>query len=177
VVAIFVYVGAEVSIGSFMVNFLEQPRIGGMDAVTAARHVSLYWGGAMVGRFAGSLLLRRIDAGRLLAACAAGASALVAAAVLFTGGAAMWSLLAVGLCNSVMFPTIFTLGIAGLGHLTSRGSSLLVMAAVGGAVIPVLVGILADRLGLQRALVVPVLCYLYVAFYGLRGSRRSAACG
>jgi FHS family L-fucose permease-like MFS transporter len=176
VVAIFVYVGAEVSIGSFMVSFLEQPGIGAMDAVTAARHVSLYWGGAMVGRFAGSLVLRRVDAGRLLAACAVVASALVAAAVLFTGRPAMWSLLAVGLCNSVMFPTIFTLGIAGLGHLTSRGSSLLVMAAVGGAVIPVLVGLLADRLGLQRALVVPVLCHLYVAFYGLRGSRRPAAC-
>jgi FHS family L-fucose permease-like MFS transporter len=174
VVAIFVYVGAEVSIGSFMVNFLEQPAIGGMDAVTAAQHVSLYWGGAMVGRFAGSLVLRRVDAGRLLAACATVASALVAAAVLSTGRPAMWSLLAVGLCNSVMFPTIFTLGIARLGHLTSRGSSLLVMAAVGGAVIPVLVGLLADRLGLQGALIVPMLSYLYVAFYGLRGSRRSA---
>jgi len=175
VVAVFLYVGAEVSIGSFMVNFLEQPRIGALDAVTAARHVSFYWGGAMVGRFAGSLVLRRVDASRLLAACATCAAALVTAALLGSGPLAMWSLLAVGLCNSIMFPTIFTLGIAGLGHETSRGSGLLVMACVGGAVIPVLVGLLADRAGLQRAFVLPALCYVYIVFYGLRGSRRSAA--
>jgi FHS family L-fucose permease-like MFS transporter len=172
VLAIFVYVGAEVSIGSFMVSFLEQPAIGGLDGVSAARHVSYYWGGAMVGRFAGSLVLRRIDAGKLLAICAAVASSLVVIAMLSTGTLAMWSLLAVGLFNSIMFPTIFTLAVDGLGKLTSRASSLLIMAIVGGAVIPVLLGLLADRFGLQRAFVLPALCYLYIGFYGLRGSRR-----
>jgi MFS transporter, FHS family, L-fucose permease len=177
VVAIFVYVGAEVSIGSFLVNFLEQPTIGAMDSVTAARHVSYYWGGAMLGRFIGSLVLRRVDAGRLLAACAAVASTLVVTALLSAGSLAMWSLLAVGLFNSIMFPTIFTLGVAGLGKLTSRGSSLLVMAIVGGAVIPVIFGLIADRAGLQRAFVLPALCYLYIVFYGLRGSRQKATEG
>ncbi len=174
VVAIFVYVGAEVSIGSFLVNFLEQPTIGAMDSVTAAKHVSYYWGGAMLGRFVGSLVLRRVDAGRLLAACAAVAATLVVTALLSAGSLAMWSLLAVGLFNSIMFPTIFTLGVAGLGKLTSRGSSLLVMAIVGGAVIPVIFGLIADRVGLQRAFVLPALCYLYIVFYGIRGSRQKA---
>jgi FHS family L-fucose permease-like MFS transporter len=171
VVAVFLYVGAEVSIGSFMVNFLEQPQTGGLDAVDAARHVSFYWGGAMVGRFAGTLVLRRADAGRVLAACAAAAAALVGASLLSSGSVAMWALLAVGLCNSIMFPTIFTLGIAGLGHETSRGSSLLVMACVGGAVLPVTFGLAADRFGLRSAYVLPALCYVYIAFYGLFGSR------
>ena len=170
--AIFVYVGAEVSIGSFLVNFLEQPSIGGMTAVVAARHVPYYWGGAMLGRFAGSVVLRRVDAGRALAACAAVAAGLVSTSLLASGSLSMWALLAVGLCNSIMFPTIFTLGIDGLGKLTSRGSSLLVMAVVGGAVIPVLFGVVADHFGLQRAFVLPVLCYGYIVFYGLRGSRR-----
>lgn len=177
VVAIFVYVGAEVSIGSFLVNFLEQPSIGGLDSVSAAQHVAYYWGGAMVGRFAGSLVLRHVDAGKLLAACAAVASALVMVAFLATGPLAMWSLLAVGLCNSIMFPTIFTLAIDGLGKLTSRGSSLLVMAIVGGAVIPVMFGLLADSFSLAQAFVLPALCYLYIVFYGLRGSRHPAATG
>jgi FHS family L-fucose permease-like MFS transporter len=170
-VAIFVYVGAEVSIGSFMVNFLEQPSIAGMDAVTAAKHVPSYCGGAMIGRFAGSVVLRRVDAGRLLAGCAAAAAALVMTAMLASGPLSMWPLLAVGLCNAIMFPTIFTLGIDGLGKLTSRGSSILVMAVVGGAVIPVWFGIVADLRGLQQAFVLPVACYLYIVFYGLRGSR------
>ena len=174
VVAIFVYVGAEVSIGSFMVSFLEQPTIGHMDAVTAARHVSFYWGGAMVGRFAGSLVLRYFDAGKLLAVFASLAALLVATALASTGTLATWSLLAVGLCNSIMFPTIFTLAVDGLGKLTSRASSLLVMAVVGGAVIPVLFGLVADHFSLQAALVLPVLCYGYVLFYGLRGSRHAA---
>ena len=140
--AIFVYVGAEVSIGSFMVNFLERPEIGGLSPVTAARHVSFYWGGAMVGRFAGSLVLRRVDAGRLLAGLPRPwRRGSCAVAIVSTGPLAMGAILAVGVCNSIMFPTIFTLGIDGLGKLTSRGSSLLVMSVVGGAVVPVLVGL------------------------------------
>jgi FHS family L-fucose permease-like MFS transporter len=173
VLAIFLYVGAEVSIGSFLVSFLEQPSIGGLSAVQAARHVSYYWGGAMVGRFAGSLVLRRVDAGKLLAGCAAMATTLVLLGLFTTGPLAMWSVLAVGLCNSIMFPTIFTLAIDGLGKLTSRGSSLLVMAIVGGAVIPVLFGLIADSVSLSRAFVLPALCYLYIVFYGLRGSRHA----
>ncbi len=144
-----------------------------MTAVVAARHVPYYWGGAMVGRFAGALVLRRVDAGRALAACAAAAAALVLTSLLASGPLSMWSLLAVGLCNSIMFPTIFTLGIDGLGKLTSRGSSLLVMAVVGGAVIPVLFGVVADAFGLQKAFALPVVCYLYIVFYGLRGSRHA----
>jgi FHS family L-fucose permease-like MFS transporter len=175
VVAIFVYVGAEVTIGSFLVSFLEQPAIGNLDPVSAARHVAYYWGGAMVGRFAGSLVLRYLDAGKLLALCAAVAAALVGVALVATGPLAMWSLLAVGLCNSIMFPTIFTLAVDGLGKLTSRASSLLVMAVVGGAVIPVLAGLVADRFTLQTALALPALCYAYVVFYGLRGSRHAEA--
>jgi FHS family L-fucose permease-like MFS transporter len=171
ILAIFLYVGAEVSIGSFLVSFLEQPAIGHMDAVTAARHVSFYWGGAMVGRFLGSLILRYFDAGKVLAACASAAALLVATALASTGMLATWSLLAVGLCNSIMFPTIFTLAVDRLGKLTSRGSSLLVMAVVGGAVIPVLFGLVADRFDLQMALLLPMICYGYIVFYGLRGSR------
>jgi MFS transporter, FHS family, L-fucose permease len=174
VLAIFLYVGAEVSIGSFMVSFLEQPAIGNMDAVTAARHVSFYWGGAMVGRFIGAVVLRKLDAGKVLAGCAAAAGALVVLALSTTGTLATWSLLAVGLCNSIMFPTIFTLAVDGLGKLTSRGSSLLVMAVVGGAVIPVLFGMVADRFSLQAALALPALCYVYIVFFGLRGARHDA---
>ena len=173
VVAIFVYVGAEVAIGSFLVSFLEQPEIGKLDPVTAARYVACYWGGAMVGRFAGSLVLRCIDAVKLFAICAAVAAALVGIALVATGPLAMWSLLAVGLCKLSMFPTIFTLAVDGLGKLTSRASSLLVMAVVGGAVIPVLAGLVADRFTLQTALALPALCYAYVVFYGLRGSRHA----
>jgi MFS transporter, FHS family, L-fucose permease len=173
VLAIFAYVGAEVSIGSFLVSFLERPEIGGLDPLRAARYVAFYWGGAMAGRFVGALVLRRVDAGRLLAAAAAVAATLVLVALTASGTAAMAAILAVGVCNSIMFPTIFTLGIAGLGHLTSRGSSLLVMAAVGGAVVPVLSGLVADRLGVQRAFALPALAYVYIAYYGARGSRQS----
>jgi FHS family L-fucose permease-like MFS transporter len=120
-------------------------------------------------------VLRYVDAGKLLAICAAVAAALVGIALVATGPLAMWSLLAVGLCNSIMFPTIFTLAVDGLGKLTSRASSLLVMAVVGGAVIPVLAGLVADRFTLQTALTLPALCYAYVVFYGLRGSRRAEA--
>jgi FHS family L-fucose permease-like MFS transporter len=172
--AIFLYVGAEVSIGSFMINYLSLPQIGHMSEATAAGYVSLYWGGAMVGRFAGSALLVRMDPRRLLAANAAIAAALVAATMLTHGDAALWSVVAIGLFNSIMFPNIFTLGIEGFGPLTGKVSSLLVMAIVGGAVVPLLQGALADRIGIQPAYVLPLLCYGYIAWYGLRGSRMAA---
>jgi FHS family L-fucose permease-like MFS transporter len=171
---IFVYVGAEVAIGSFLVNFFGLPRVAGLAPVVAARYVAFYWGGAMVGRFIGSALLRRIPAGRLLGAFAVGAAALTTIAAVTGGSVAMVAVIAVGLCNSIMFPTIFALAIEGLGPLTGEGSSLLVMAIVGGAIVPVAVGALADTFGLQLALLLPALCYLYIVFYGLRGSRHEA---
>lgn len=169
--AIFLYVGAEVSIGSFMINYISLPGIGNMPEVRAAGFVSLYWGGAMVGRFIGSALLQRIDARKLLGTYACVAVFLVVVSMLTHGMPAVWSIVAIGLFNSIMFPNIFTLSIEGLGPLTSRGSSLLIMAIVGGAVIPELQGILADHIGVQHAFVLPLLCYLYIVFYGFRGSK------
>ena len=170
--AIFVYVGAEVSIGSFLVNYLNQADIGALPEKFAARYVSLYWGGAMVGRFVGSALLRRVPTGKLLGIFATAASALVFVSVLTSGHAAMWSILLVGLFNSIMFPSIFTLAIDGLGPLTGKGSGLLVSSIVGGAVIPVLQGALADHFGIHWAFILPALCYLYIIHFALRGSRR-----
>lgn len=171
VVAIFLYVGAEVSIGSFLINYLALPEIGNMSEARAAGFVSLYWGGAMIGRFVGSALLTRLDPRRVLAAVAAIAAALVLTTMLSRGWIALGSVVAIGLFNSVMFPNIFTLGIEKLGPLTGKASSLLVMAIVGGAVIPLAQGMLADRIGVQHAFVLPMLCYLYVVFYGWKGSR------
>jgi FHS family L-fucose permease-like MFS transporter len=167
---IFAYVGAEVSIGSFLVNYFGLPGIAGMSAKTAAGYVSFYWGGAMIGRFLGAPVLRRFKAGYVLAICALAAAALVATSMMLGGHAAMWTMLAVGFFNSIMFPTIFSLGVAELGPLTGNGSGLLNMAIVGGAVLPVIQGAIADRFGLHHAFVLPVICYLYILFYALRGS-------
>ena len=168
---IFTYVGAEVSIGSFLVNYFGLPGIAGLSAKTAAGFVSFYWGGAMVGRFLGAGLLRRIKPGYLLALCATFAATLVTASMLLGGHTAMWSILAVGFFNSIMFPTIFSLGVAELGPLTGNGSGLLNMAIVGGAILPVIQGVIADHVGLHHAFVLPVICYLYILFYGLSGSK------
>ncbi len=169
--AIFVYVGAEVSIGSFMVNYLSLPEIGNMSEAAATGYVSLYWGGAMVGRFVGSALLTRIDTRKLLAFNAAIAALLVLTTMLTFGHVALWSVVAIGLFNSIMFPNIFTLGIEKFGPLTGKVSSLLVMAIVGGAIIPLAQGALADHVGVHHAYVLPLVCYLYIIYYGLRGSR------
>jgi FHS family L-fucose permease-like MFS transporter len=175
-IAIFLYVGAEVSIGSFLINYISAPATGGLDPATASRYLSWYWGGAMVGRFVGAALLVRTDARRLLATAAAIAALLLATTMSSQGAVAMWSVLAIGLFNSVMFPTIFTTAIEGLGALTGRASSLLIMAIVGGAVVPLLQGLLADRIGIQPAFALPMACYAYIAWYALRGSRaRDAA--
>lgn len=168
---IFLYVGAEVSIGSFLVNFLGLPNIQGLKESDAANFVSYYWGGAMVGRFVGSALLMRIKPGVLLGIFAIVAATLVTLAMLSSGAAAMWLILSVGLFNSIMFPTIFTLGIDGLGKLTNAGSSILIMAIVGGALLPVAMGALADAVGLQAAFLLPALCYAYIAYYGFLGSK------
>lgn len=171
VLGIFLYVGAEVSIGSFLINYMAEPEIGGLSEASASRFLAFYWGGAMVGRFVGAALMTRFDARRLLAFAAATVCALLLVTMTGSGGVAMWSALAVGLFNSIMFPTIFTTAIERLGTLTSKASSLLVMAIVGGAVVPLAQGALADRIGIQHAFVVPLACYAYIVWYGLRGSR------
>lgn len=170
-IAIFVYVGAEVSIGSVLVSFMAQPEIGGLSERAAGGYLSLYWGGAMVGRFIGAGLLRKFDAGRVLACCALGAVLLLIASMSFSGSLAMGAALAIGLCNSIMFPTIFALAIAELGPRTGEGSGLLCMAIVGGAIVPVIMGFLADRSGLTAAFAVPLVCYAYIVHYGLSGHR------
>src|SRR4029077_3134709 len=147
-VGIFVYVGAEVSIGSFLINYLSQPSIGNMSEMMAAKYVAYYWGGAMIGRFIGSALLQKIKTGTLLGICGLTAATLVCITMLTTGTVAMWSVILVGLFNSIMFPSIFTLGIARLGPLTGDGSGLMIMAIVGGAILPVVQGAIADRIGI-----------------------------
>ena len=174
-IAIFVYVGAEVSIGSFLINYMSQPDIGNMTAREASTFVPLYWGGAMVGRFIGSGVLQKVRPGKLLAIVAVGACALVLTSMMTTGHTAMYSILAVGLFNSIMFPTIFALGVAELGPLTGDGSGVLATAIVGGAILPLLQGALADRKGIQFALMLPAICYLYILFYGLKGSKPRGA--
>ncbi len=250
-IGIFVYVGAEVSIGSFLVNYFTQPEIGGLTEQLAASFVALYWGGAMVGRFFGSALLSGAKAtymglasvggvlfflisswvantwadklvapvghfglvaflwvivsilvharplfalvavvaailgigtiarggrlapttGLLLGICAVCAAARVAISMLTTGYTAMYSIILVGFFNSIMFPSIFTLGVAELGPLTGDGSGVMIMAIVGGALIPVAQGAIADRIGIHHAFFLPVICYLYILFFALSGSK------
>jgi FHS family L-fucose permease-like MFS transporter len=170
-IGIFAYVGAEVSIGSFLVNYFGLPEIAGLSAQAAAGFVSFYWGGAMIGRFLGAALLQRFKPGYLLALAAIVAGSLVIASMVFRGQIAMWTILTVGLFNSIMFPTIFSLGEAELGPLSGTGSGLLSMAIVGGAILPVIQGVIADYVGLHHAFVLPVICYLYILFYALSGSK------
>jgi FHS family L-fucose permease-like MFS transporter len=165
-IAIFTYVGAEVSIGSFLVNYFHEPAIANFDARTAAGFVTFYWMGAMIGRFVGSGILQKVRTGMLLGICALMACALVITSILTAGHLAMWTILAVGLFNSIMFPSIFTLGIEGLGPLTGRGSGLLVMAIVGGAIIPPIEGRVADAIGIHHAFFIPAICYVYIAIFG-----------
>jgi FHS family L-fucose permease-like MFS transporter len=244
-IAIFVYVGAEVSIGSFLVNYFSQPEIGGLTEKVAASFVAFYWGGAMLGRFIGSnflggakakymglvtavsvalilisypieshmppgyqpgvpnltwlawlvvagrplftlvaiavamiALVAMLRGGRatantgvLLGICAISTSVLVAISMLTTGHIAMWSIILVGFFNSIMFPSIFTLGVAELGPLTGDGSGIMIMAIVGGAIIPLAQGAIADRIGIHHAFFLPVICYLYILFFALSGSK------
>jgi FHS family L-fucose permease-like MFS transporter len=244
-IAIFVYVGAEVSIGSFLVNYFSQAEIGGLTEKLAASFVAFYWGGAMLGRFIGSNFLggaktkymslvtaiaialillsypiqnqlpagyapgvpnltwlawlvvagrplfvlvaiatatiaivaalrggeAKAPTGILLGICAISTSALVAVSMLSNGHMAMWSILLVGFFNSIMFPSIFTLGVAELGPLTGDGSGIMIMAIVGGAIIPVAQGWIADHIGIHHAFFLPVICYLYILFFALSGSK------
>jgi MFS transporter, FHS family, L-fucose permease len=190
-IGIFVYVGAEVSIGSFLINYFALPEIGGLATAASGGSVHLasaailrlatkiigtwvplYWGGLMVGRFIGSGLQQKVSPGRMLSVFALCAMGLVLVSMFTDGGVAVWSILLVGLFNSIQFPTIFTLGVAEMGPLTGEASGLLITAIVGGAIIPELQGLLADRpsIGIHHAFVLPILCYLYIAWYGMWGS-------
>lgn len=171
VVAIFLYVGAEVTLGSFMINYLSLDFIGGFTEQQAANYVSLYWGGAMVGRFIGVLFLSRFKVSRALTFVSVVAFVLVSVSILSTGERAMWSIVSVGLFHSIMWPCIFPLGIKGLGEYTSKGSGLMIMAVVGGAVVPLLQGVLADYWSLQSSFCVALLCYGYLIFYGIEGHK------
>jgi len=184
VLAIFLYVGAEVAIGSFLANYLMRPDIGAIAKADIGSYISMYWGSAMLGRFVGAALLLRADPRRLLALYASANIVLLAATALSTGHMAMWSVIAIGFFNSIMFPTIFTLVIDRLGPLTQKASSLLVMAIFGGAVIPPLQGFIADHLlavsgnetsALQYAFALPMLCYAYIVWYGRSGAHREVA--
>lgn len=220
VIAIFMYVGAEVAIGSYLVNFIAEPDIAGLSENAAAKLVSLYWGGAMVGRFLGSILMGDIVSStkkylyivgvfifaaiigwsftgifeqtlifvgfvalnyilfligkgtpsKTLGVLALAAGLLSITTIFLYGMTAVWTILSVGLFNSIMFPTIFTLAIKNLGKLTGKGSSLLIMAIVGGAIIPVIMGVLADSIGIHKAFFLPAICYAYIAYYGFKGS-------
>jgi len=170
-VAIFLYVGAEVSIGSFLVNFIAEDSIAGLQEADAAFYISLYWGGAMIGRFIGALVMRYISAGKVLGICSIGSCVLLMVTITGSGSLAMYAVLAVGLFNSIMFPTIFSLALAKLGKATSQGSGILCQAIVGGAIVPMLQGILADQVGVQISFVLPILCYLYILYYGAIGHR------
>ena len=172
---IFLYVGAEVAIGSLIVNYLMQGDVLGLGQQAAGEHVPFYWGGAMVGRFVGAYLLRMFSPGKVLAAAATGVLALLFISAHTIGAVSGWSLLAIGLCNSIMFPTIFSLASEGLGSRAASASGLIGVAIVGGAVIPPLTGHAADLVGLKAALIVPALCYAGILSYGIYARRPAVA--
>ncbi len=171
-IGIFVYVGSEVSIGSFLINFLGEADIAGLTEQQAGKYVSFYWGGAMIGRFIGAGVMQTIQPGKVLAFNAVMAALLVLMTMLGSGSIAMWTILAVGLFNSIMFPTIFSLALSGLGKHTGQGSGILCAAIVGGAILPVVQGFFADQIGIQQAFFIPVLGYSYIAYYGWRSFSR-----
>jgi FHS family L-fucose permease-like MFS transporter len=172
---IFLYVGAEVSIGSLIVVYLMQSDVMAFAGEAAGKHVAFYWGGAMAGRFAGAALMRLIAPGKLLAIVAGSAILLILGAANGAGPAAGWALLAIGLCNAIMFPTIFSLASEGLGVRAAEGSGIICMAIVGGAIIPALTGQLADLAGLRFALTIPAICYAVILTFGLYALRPVAA--
>jgi FHS family L-fucose permease-like MFS transporter len=169
---IFFYVGVEVGLAQFMVGYFGLKELGGLAAATAAGLTSYYWGGALIGRLLGSAILTKVNAGVLLGLFGLAAASGVLISISTTGQVAVWSLLICGFFNSVMFPNIFALGITGLGPMTSKGSGLIMTAVVGGAVIPVAIGGLIDNFGFRIAAILPVLCYLYIAFYGFVGHKQ-----
>lgn len=171
VIALTLYVGAEVAIGSFIVSYLGEPSIAGLKAQDAAKYIPLYWGGLMVGRFLGSAILQKISAQKVLVWASVAAFVFVAITILTTGYVSMWAMLLTGLFNSIMWSNIFALAIDGLGDLTIKASGVLVMAPVGGAIFPLLQGVLADIsfIGLKFSYLLPLLCYLFIFYYGFSG--------
>jgi FHS family L-fucose permease-like MFS transporter len=172
--AIFIYLIAEIGVSNLFINFVSQPEIGDLTHAQASRYLFLLWGGMMVGRFAGSYLMQARAAETVLAGAAIGACAVMLVATFATGHWAMWALISVGLFHAIMFPTIFTLGIRGLGPLTEEGAGLLIMAIAGGSLV-VVQGWAADRFGLQHSFLITAACELYVLFYALWGCRPAAA--
>ena len=168
--AIFLYVGGEVAIGSFLVSYFAETSIAGLDETAAGKMVAWYWFLAMVGRFVGAGLMMYIPATRYLAVNALIAIVMIIVSMNTSGSVAMWSILAVGFFNSIMFPTIFTLAVKGLGSMTSKGSGLVCQGIVGGALIPLIQGMAADSIGIQLSFVVPMMCYIYIGWYALRGA-------
>ncbi|MDY0976511.1 sugar MFS transporter [Massilia sp. CFBP9012] len=167
-IGIFLYVGAEVSIGSFLINFIGEPHIAGLSHADAAHYVSIYWGGAMIGRFIGFAVMRVVSPGKTLAFNSLAAIVLVLVATFTQGDLAMWAILAVGLCNSIMFPTIFSMALHGLGKHTGQASGILCMAIVGGALVPFAQGALADSFNVQVSFLLPAACYAFVLFFGIK---------
>lgn len=172
--AIFIYLIAEIGVANLFINFVSQPSIGNMTHESAVKYLTMMWGGMMVGRFVGAFIMRRFAADKVLAAFAFAAFVVMIAAASLHGPIAMWALILVGLCHSIMFPTIFALGIKGLGPLTEEGSGLLITAIAGGALV-VVQGWLADAYGLQNSFWLTVACELYVFWYALWGSKPTAA--
>jgi FHS family L-fucose permease-like MFS transporter len=172
---IFLYVGAEVAIGSVIVSYLMQTNVLSLSPEDAGKHVPFYWGGAMVGRFIGAYLLRIFSPGKVLACAAGGVIVLLLTSANSTGPLAGWALLAVGLFNSIMFPTIFSLACEGLGPRAAEGSGIICMAIVGGAVVPLITGRIADWAGLQFALTAPAVCYAGILSFGIYARRPAAA--
>ena len=170
-VGIFVYVGAEVSIGSFLVSLFKDSSIAGLEETQAAKYIAYYWGGAMVGRFIGAAVMQKMAAGKVLCFNACASMLLILVTIFTSGPIAMWSILLVGLFNSIMFPTIFTLAINSLGKHTSQGSGILCLAIVGGAIVPMIQALLADSIGVQNSFVLPIFCYCFIAYYGIKGSK------
>ena len=171
---IFLYVGAEVAIGSLIVNYLMQDHVMGLQEQAAGKLVAYYWLGALIGRLAGGFILRMFAPGRVLTTFALGAIALIALSAVSTGTVSGWALVAVGLCNSLMFPTIFSLGTEGAGEQAPQASGIMCTAIVGGAIVPFLFGTVADVSdNLRLALIVPVVCYLFIAFFGVWAAKRA----
>jgi FHS family L-fucose permease-like MFS transporter len=173
-IGIFLYVGVEVGLASIAPNYFKNQ---GIDSISKASFlVSLYWGGALIGRLLGSWMLTKVKAGKLLGIFGFAATLFVFGSMATTGQIAIWAVVICGFFNSIMFPNIFALGIAGLGPMTSKGSGLIMTAVVGGAIIPPLIGYVADQTGsIHTALIIPAICYIYIAFYGLSGSKQTKA--
>ncbi len=167
-IAIFMYVGAEVSIASYLVNFLGESQIANLDEKSAGPYLSFYWGGLMIGRFIGAAVLQKMSARLLLGIMSIAAIVFLVLGIITTGWFAAWCIILVGFCNSIMWSNIFTLSIDGLGKFTSQGSGILVMFIMGGAIIPLLQGFIADRVGLQLSYAIGIICYAYILLFAMR---------